>query len=162
VWALTACRAQTEAQVRTSRGSGRARGHLRTAKRRQREMSGHQEKTRVRGALTPCRAQTKGHVRARRESERARCTHSLSSADGGTCQGTKRKREGGEGDSLPVERTRRDRSGHQDRARERGELTPCWAHTEGQVRAPRESERAGGTHCLSSADGGTSQDTKRK
>src|SRR6267142_1062820 len=43
----------------------------------------------------------------------------------------------------------------------RGALTNCRAHREGQVRTLKETEHARGTHSLSSAQGGSSQDTER-
>jgi len=43
----------------------------------------------------------------------------------------------------------------------RGELTNCQAHREGQVRTLKETERARGTHELSSTQGGSSKDTER-
>jgi len=43
-----------------------------------------------------------------------------------------------------------------------GALTSCRAQREQELRTAKESERAGGTHSLPSADGGISQDGKRK
>jgi len=43
----------------------------------------------------------------------------------------------------------------------RGALTLCRAHREGRVRTLKETECARGTHELSSAQGGSSQDTER-
>jgi hypothetical protein len=73
-----------------------------------------------------------------RESERARGTH-----------------------KLPMHR-RRNKLGHQDKARGPGGLTLCRAQMEIRVRMPRQSERAMGTHELSSADGRTRRDAKTR
>jgi hypothetical protein len=45
-----------------------------------------------------------------------------------------------------------DKSGHQTRVNKRGALTPWPGQREGQIRTPKESERARDTHMLVSAE----------
>jgi len=52
-------------------------------------------------------------------------------------------------------------SENQEKAKKQGTLTLCQAQREGQVRKLKETERARGTYSLLSAEGGTSQKTKR-
>src|SRR6266850_978011 len=108
----------------------------------------------MRGALTSCRAQREGLVRTLKESDRARGTHILSRAEGGSRQDTERIRPR-EGHSHSVERRGRVSSGERNNPTARGALTACRAQREGLVRTLKESDRARGTHRLSSAEGGS-------
>ena len=63
-------------------GDGRGRGS-----------SGHGKKETKQGVLTCWRWQREGHVRTQKESNRVRSTHFLETAEGGTCQKKKGKKE---------------------------------------------------------------------
>jgi hypothetical protein len=65
-----------------------------------------------------------------------------------------------EGYSLPVEFRGRDKLGHRKQLSGQGELTGCRTQWGEQVRAPKKPEQPRGTHVLSSAKGGTSEDLK--
>jgi hypothetical protein len=118
------------------------------------------------------------------ESQQARGTHSLSSAKRGTGQDSERntaKRELGSsappsplrepldclylrissGHLLSVERRAKGWSGQRRKVRKQGALTFCRAQREGLVRTAKETQQARGTHCLSSAERGTGQDSER-
>ena len=69
----------TEAHSPTGDGTGK-------------NLSGHGKKLTDRGALTTWRRQREGLVRTRKESDRQGCTHTLETAEGGTCQDTQRNR----------------------------------------------------------------------
>ena len=64
-------------------------------------------------------------------------THFLSGTEGGTSEDTKRKL-GHEEHSLSVERRERDKSGHQQKARQLGALTPYQVQREGKSQDPGE------------------------
>jgi hypothetical protein len=103
-----------------------------------------------------------GQVKTPRESKRTRGTHSLSST-GGTSQDTGRHwQQGGKEHSLPVEPRGRDKSEHEESARERGALTNCEEQRKGWAMTAREGRKARGTHGLSGGEGGMTLDTERK
>ena len=89
-----------------------------------------------------------------------RGTHSLLSVEGGTPQDAKRNQKI-KRHSLPIQQGERDRSSHRKKPTEQGALTSCRAQREQQVRIPKETKRARGTHVLSSAEEGLSQDAER-
>ena len=90
----------TEAHSRTGdgrrgnlSGTGRIRpteAHSPTGNGRQRDLSGHRKNLTDRGPLTSWRRQTEGLVRTLKVSDQPRSTHSLETADIGTCQDTER------------------------------------------------------------------------
>ena len=59
----------------------RARGHSLSGDDRERDLSGHGNKSADRGALTPWREQREGLVRIQKKSDRARGTHSLETVE---------------------------------------------------------------------------------
>jgi hypothetical protein len=92
-----------------------------------------------------------------------RGTHILSTVKGGSTEDTKRKKVS-EGHSHPVDRRGRDKSGHQEKVKERGAFTNCQPQRErlGQVRTRKRRRRVRGTNELLTMDGRSSQDAKRK
>ena len=143
-------------------------------------MSGLGKKPNERVALTPWRRQREGPVRTPKELNRARHTHFLETAEGKTCQDTKRDRtskthspprdhrgrtyqdtEGNwpsEAHSLSGDGKGMDLSGHRKRQTERCALTPWRQQRKGFVRTQKETDRARHTHQLDTAEGGTCQD----
>jgi hypothetical protein len=103
-----------------------------------RDKLGQQKKASKREAPTSCRAQTEGQVsRLKKASEeRGKLTACRARTDGQV-------------------RTVKE-------ARKRGVLTNCRAQTGGQVRTAKASERAEGTHKLSSTDRRRIQDSEMK
>jgi hypothetical protein len=92
--------------------------------------------------------------------KRLRGTHDLESA-GGVGVSKYQKQATERGHSRTGECIGRDKSRHGNNPTERGSLTDCRPHREGQVRTRKESDRARRTHELETASGGTSQDTER-
>ena len=95
-----------------------------------------------------------------KESDRQRTTHSLETADRGTCQDTERIRQT-EAHSQTGDGRQTDLSGHRKNPTDRGPLTSWRRQTEELVRTPKESDRPRPTHILETADRGTCQDTER-
>ena len=122
-------------------------------------MSEHRNNPTDRGPLTSWRRQTERLVRTPEEFDRPRPTHSLETADRGTCQDTKRIRPI-EAHSHPGDGRQRDLSGHRNNPTDRGPLTNWRRQTEGLVRTPKETDRPRPTHILEMADRGTCQDTE--
>jgi hypothetical protein len=111
-------------------------------------------------ALTLYRAQRMEQMRTPNEGQRAMGTHTLSSAEGGKNEESERGRgPASGGHSLSVKR--REGQVRILKGSQRGALTNCRARREGQVRILKECQRATGTHQLSSAEAGTSEDTVR-
>jgi hypothetical protein len=103
----------------------------------ERDLSGYGKET-DRGTLTSWRRQREGLVRTWKETDQARCTHSLETGEGGTCQGMERSRN------------------------KRGTLTNWRRQSKGLVRTQKETDRARCTHSLETAEGvGTCQITER-
>ena len=96
-------------------------GHSLSGDGRGRVLSGHGKKSteQPQGALTNWRRQREGLVRTRKKVDRARGTHSLETAERGTCQVKERNRSSEE-HSLPGDDRRRDLSGHEKKSTERG------------------------------------------
>jgi hypothetical protein len=69
----------------------------------------------------------------------------------------------GERHSRTVKHRRGDESGHQKNSSGRGTLTSCRAQSEGQIRKPKETEWARGTHSLSTIEAQvrTAKETER-
>ena len=89
---------------------------------RGRDLSGHRKELTDQGALTFWRRQREGLVRTRKETHRPRHTHSLETAEGGTCQDAVRNRPT-KAHSLPGDSRGRDLSGHRTKLTDRGALT---------------------------------------
>jgi hypothetical protein len=87
-------------------------------------------------------------------------THSLEATQGGTSKDMTRDQQG-EVHSQTGDRTVRDKSGHRKKLTDRGALTTWRSCREGQVRTLKETDQARCTHSLETAQGGTSQDTKK-
>jgi hypothetical protein len=100
-------------------------------------------------------------VRTPKGRQQARGTDSLplSRADGGTSEKTERK-PASEGYSPTVEAE--GATSENTRRKPVRVFTNCRGQREGQMRVPKESQRARGTHILSKAEGGTSEHTERK
>ena len=101
-----------------------------------------------------------GLVRRSKQSEAAKVTHNLERSDVGTGQVIETKR-GSKGNSLAGEGRRRDWSGHENKARQQGELTGWRGRTSGLVRTWRQSKTARGTHSLERTDIEIGQDMHR-
>ena len=115
-------------------------------------MSGHRNNPTDRGTLTSWRRKTEGLVRTQKESDRPRHTHSLETANRGTCQDTERIRPT-KAHSHPGDgRQKRDLSGHRKNPIDRGSLTDWRRQTEGLVSTLKESDRPRPTHSLKTAD----------
>ena len=99
-------------------------------------------------------------LRSRKDTDRARRTHILETAEGRTCQDTKRNRTR-EAYSRSGDGRGRDLSGHGKKQTKLGALTFWRWQRVGLVRTRKETHRAGCTHQLEMAEGGTCQDTKR-
>ena len=99
-----------------------------------RDLSGHRKKPSERGALTSWRQQRERLVRIWKEADQARHTHSLETAEGGTCQNMERTRPS-EAHSLSGD----------------GRL----------VRAQKETDRVRRTHFLETEEGRACQDKER-
>ena len=97
--------------------------------------------------------------RTPKESDRPRPTHSLETADRGTCQDIERIRLS-EAHSLSGDGRQRNLSGHRDNPTDRGLLTGWRRQTEGLVRTPKQSDRPKPTHQLETTDRRTCQDTE--
>jgi hypothetical protein len=123
-------------------------------------LSGHGKKPTKRGALTNWRRQREGLVRTRKETDRARHTHFLETAVRGTCQDTE-SNQLSEGHPQPGDGRGRELSRHGKKPTDREALTSWRQQSEGLVRTWKETDRARGTHCLETAEGGTCQDTER-
>jgi len=78
-------------------------------------------------------------------------------AEGGTSQDTKRN-QASKGHSLPGDSRGRDKSGHQKKLTKQEALTFWRQQREEQVRIPKETKQARGTHILEIVEGETSQD----
>ena len=78
----------------------------------------------------------------------------------GTSQDTERNWLS-KGHSLPRHSRGRDNLGHRKEVTELGALTNWRQQREGQVRTQKGADRVRGTHFLETAEGGTSQDTKK-
>ena len=98
-----------------------------------------------------------GHIK---ETNRARHTHKLETAEGETCQDTERNQRS-EAHSLPGYGTVGDLSGHGKKPTEQGALTSWRWQREGLVRTRQETNRAGHTHQLETAEEEICQDTER-
>jgi len=181
--ALTNWRPHWEGQVRTQKETDQARGahQLETASG---GTSQDREKLTGQGALTSWRPHWEGQVRTQIETNQTRGTHFLETTPGGTSQDTERNRpskgphiletalggtsqdmernQSGKGHSQTGDRIGRVKSGHGKKPNKQGALTSWRPHQEGQVRTQKETDRAGGTHKLETASGGTSQDVERK
>ena len=98
-------------------------------------------------------------MRTGKATDRARPTHSLKTAEGGTCQDTETIRPT-EAHSRPGDDRQNDLSGHRNNPTDRGPLTDWRRQTERPVRTPKQSHRPRPTHWLETADRGTCQDTE--
>ena len=107
-----------------------------------RDLSGYGKKPTERGALTSWRRQREGLVRIQIETDRARCTNSLGTVEGGTCQDTERNRPS-EVHSLSGNGRGRDLSGHGKNPTERSALTFWRQQREGLVRIWKEPTERG-------------------
>ena len=143
--ALTIWIWQREGLVRTQ-GKQLSKGHsLLPGGGRGRDVSGHGKKEIERGTLTDWRQQREELIRTRK-GDRARCTHSLETAEGGTCQDTERRRLS-ETHSLTGDNKGRNLSGH-GKETGQGALTTWRQQREELVRTRKESNWARGTHFL--------------
>jgi hypothetical protein len=152
-------------------------GHSLSVERRGSDKSGQRGKLGGCVALTYCRAQREAQIRTPKETEWARVTHDLSSIERGTSQDTKKScgvhrgthillsTEGGTSQDTERNRVgeiltncraqRRDKSRHRKAPSGQGALTYCRAQRKGQVRTPKATVWARGTHILSRIAGET-------
>ena len=133
--------------------------HSPTGDSKGRDLSGHGKKSTDRGALTCWSRQREVLVRTREKTDLLRCTHSLDTAEGGTCQDTEinepTKVHSHSGDGRG-----RNLSRHGNRPTERGPLTSWRRQREGLVKTQKQTDRPRPTHTLEMAGGGTCQDTE--
>ena len=144
-----------------TQGNRQTEVHSRTGDSRARNLSGHARKPTNRGALTNWRWQREGLVRTCKETDRLRHTHSLETAERGTCQDTQGNRQT-EVHSLSGDSRGRDLSGHARKPTDRGALTLWRWQMKGLVRTCKETDRPRCTHKLETAERGTCQDMERK
>ena len=156
--ALTSWRRQKEGLVRPQKRDRPSEGHSRPEDGRG-DLSGPGKKSTER-ALTLWRQQRERLVRTRKEIDRARGTHSLETAEGGTCQDTERNRLS-KGHSQTGDGRRRDLSRHGKNPTEQEALTNWRRQREGLVGTQEETNRTRGTHSLETTEGGTCQDIER-
>jgi hypothetical protein len=123
-------------------------------------LSGYRKNVTEREALTSWRQQSEGLVRKQKENDQQRGTHQLETAEAGTCQDTKRKRQGEE-HSPTRGRSGRDKSGHRKKAAERGE-THQLESAEGETCQDMERKQPRKGHLLPGDHRGTCQDMERK
>ena len=146
-------------------------------------MSGHRKKSTDRAALTSWRRQRERLVRTPKEIDRPSAltcwrrqreqlvrtpkeidqpsrTHFLETAEGVTCQDTRRDRPT-EPHSRAGDGRGSDLSGHRKKSTDRAALTIWRRHRERLVRTPKEIDRPRRTHELETGEGATCQDTER-
>ena len=134
--------------------------HSPTGDSRGRDMSGHRQKPAKQGVLTNWRRQREGLVRKQKEISQTRHTHSLETAEGGTCQDTERHWPS---EAHPHSGDGRggDLSGHRKKLAKQGTLTPWRRQREGLVRSQEEIGQVRHTHFLETAAEETCQDRER-
>ena len=98
-------------------------------------------------------------MRTRKETDQARPTHSLKTAEGGTCQDTETIRPT-KAHSPTGDGRQSNLSGHRNNPTDRGPLTRWRWQTQRLVRTPKQSDRPRPTHILETADRATCQDTE--
>ena len=124
------------------------------------DLSGHGKKSTDRGALTSWRRQRERLVKSWKEIDRPRRTHSLETAEVGTCQDTERNRPT-KAHSRAGDSRGRDLSGHGKKSIDQGALTSWRWQRERLVRIWKEIDRPRGTHKLEKSEGATCQDMER-
>jgi len=125
----------------------------------QRDKSGHRDKLSKQGELTLC--EYGGRDKLERGKKWESEEHALPVECRGRDMSGYRKKMRKRRALTLCQAQGRDKSGHRNKPSERGALTPCRVWREGQVRSSRESEQAKGTHFLSHAKGGATQDIER-